>query len=181
MSVLSSFLGSSLPSESAAAQQKAYVTYSFPLHSTDDRPSDTASVTLLEARSVISGAGTTGLRTWEAALLLASFLVSKEGSAIVRGRKVLELGAGTGMLSILCAKHLGVSDIVATDGDEAVVDAIKTNVFLNELDSTKPSQADVQTAALKWGRPVDGSTFSEDYGISGVPDVVLGADVVSLP
>jgi ribosomal protein L11 methylase PrmA len=82
------------------------------------------------------------------------------------------------MLSILCAKHLGVSAIVATDGDEAVVDAIKTNAFLNGLDGNHPSQKVVETAALKWGRRINASTFAEDYGME-VPDVLLGADVVS--
>lgn len=136
-------------------------------------------VTLLESRYVISASGTTGLRTWEAALLLGSFLVSEAGRAIIRGKRVFELGAGTGMLSILCAKHLGVSGIVATDGDEAVVDAIKTNLFLNKLDD-ESTPAALRTAALKWGWPLNAATFAEDYGME-VPDVLLGADVVSWP
>jgi predicted nicotinamide N-methyase len=84
------------------------------------------------------------------------------------------------MLSILCANHLGISGVVATDGDEAVVDAIKTNAFLNEQDGAAPSQGLIRTAALKWGRYIQASTFTEDYGL-GAPDVVLGADVVSQP
>ena len=174
MTALSSLLGSKILSESESAQQKAYVTYAYSRPNTGEGDSLDYSVTLLESRSIISSSGTTGLRTWEAALLLGQFLCSDDGNAIVRGRRVFELGAGTGMLSILCAKHLGVSEIVATDGDEAVVDAIKTNIFLNELDVTTR----VNTAALRWGRPLYGSTFSEDYGME-VPEVVLGADVVS--
>ncbi|KAL5379155.1 hypothetical protein DPSP01_008604 [Paraphaeosphaeria sporulosa] len=173
MESLTSILGSNVPSETDSAQQKAYVTYAFPRHSADNNTVNDNSVTLLESRSVISSSGTTGLRTWEAALLLGQFLSSDRGSAMVRDKRVLELGAGTGMLSILCAKHLGVSGIVSTDGDEAVVDAIKTNVFLNELDA---SRITVNTAALKWGRPLNGSTFLEDYGMD-VPEVLLGADV----
>ncbi|KAF2277924.1 uncharacterized protein EI97DRAFT_374076 [Westerdykella ornata] len=176
MNELSSLLSSTLLPEAASAQQKAYVTYSFPLDRGDSRSSETASVTLLESRSVISASGTTGLRTWEAALLFGSFLVSEGGRRIVQGRNVLELGAGTGMLSILCAKYLGVSRVLSTDGDESVVDAIKANVFLNGLDTEKSSQGLVRTAALKWGRHVIASTFLEDYGME-LPDVVLGADV----
>lgn len=177
MSTMSSFLLSSMPSEAESAQQKAFATYSYPRHSNDDASLDDRTVTLHEARFVVSSSGTTGLRTWEAALLLGSYLASPNGQVEIRGRNVLEIGAGTGMLSILCAKHLGVAGIVATDGDEVVVDAIKTNVFLNELDG--PSPRSVGTAALKWGRPIDKTTFSEDYGME-VPDVLLGADVVSL-
>lgn len=179
MSVLASFLGSHLPSEAASAQQKAYVTYSFPHPPAEKDSNGAASVTLLEARSVISGAGTTGLRTWEAALLLASYLASEQGRTAVHGKRVFELGAGTGLLSILCAKHLGVSGIVSTDGDEAVVDAIRTNAFLNGLDGTNLKRQVVHTAALKWGGYMNSSMFAEDFGME-VPDVVLGADVVCI-
>jgi ribosomal protein L11 methylase PrmA len=97
---------------------------------------------------------------------------------LIEGKRVFELGAGTGMLSILCAKYLGVSGIVATDGDEGIVDALKTNIFLNELNSEGSSHPTIRTAALKWGRPMDASSFAEDYGME-IPDVLLGADVVS--
>ncbi|KAH6842169.1 putative methyltransferase-domain-containing protein [Alternaria rosae] len=155
--------------------QKAFVTYSYPDHLLDDSVTHERTVTLLEARSVISSSGTTGLRTWEAALLLGSHLASEAGRPFVSGKRVFELGAGTGMLSILCAKHLGAAGVVATDGDEAVVDAIKTNLFLNGLDVDDTSRIQVRTA-LRWGHPIDAAAFSEDYGMS-VPDVVVGADV----
>lgn len=177
---MSILLTSNVPSEADSAQQKAYVTYSYSQPTSTDATSADWTVTLLESRSVISSSGTTGLRTWEAALLLGSYLVSEHGQAIVRQKRLFELGAGTGMLSILCAKHLNITGIVATDGDEAVVDAIKTNIFLNELDSSETSACQVRTAALRWGWPIDATTFSEDYGME-VPDILLGADVVSSP
>ena len=179
MSAMSTLLASNIPSEADSAQQKAFVTYSYPLHTTDDFLAQERTVTLLEARSVISSSGTTGLRTWEPSLLLGSYLGSDQTRDLIRGKRVFELGAGTGMLSILCAKHLDVAGIVATDGDEAVVDAIKTNLFLNGLDTDDSSGCQVRTAALKWGYPIDAKTFPEDYGME-VPDIVLGADVVSL-
>ncbi|OAK97144.1 hypothetical protein IQ06DRAFT_296350 [Phaeosphaeriaceae sp. SRC1lsM3a] len=176
MSAMSSLLFSNVPSEADSAQQKAFVTYAFPDRSTDDSASHDRTVTLLEARSVISSSGTTGLRTWEAALLLGSYFASPDGQTSIRGMKVFELGAGTGMLSILCAKYFGIAGIVATDGDEAVVDAIKTNFFLNGLDIDDTSRSVVRTAALKWGWPIDATTFHEDYGMEA-PDIVVGADV----
>lgn len=179
MEALSSILGSSILPESTHAQQKAYVTYAYPRQHSGGSDVEECSVTLLESRSVISSSGTTGLRTWEAALLLGQFLASDQGRAMIRDKRVLELGAGTGMLSILCAKHLDVSGIVSTDGDEAVVDAIKTNSFLNGLDVNEAtSRTAVNTAALRWGWPVKADTFVEDYGME-LPDVLLGADVVS--
>ncbi|KAL6705140.1 hypothetical protein ACN47E_007245 [Coniothyrium glycines] len=176
MSAMSVLLASGLPSEADSAQQKAFVTYSFPGPVSPDSAAHDRTVTLLEARSVISSSGTTGLRTWEAALLLGSYLGSEDGQSFVAHKKIFELGAGTGMLSILCAKHLNVAGIVATDGDEAVVDAIKTNLFLNGLETEASNTCQVRTAALKWGYPIDATTFAEDYGME-VPDIVLGADV----
>lgn len=178
MSAMSTLLTSNVPSESDSAQQKAFVTYSYPLSIADDSTAGDQSVTLLEARSVISGSGTTGLRTWEAALLLGSYLTTEDGRDLIKGKKIFELGAGTGVISILCAKHLKAAGVVATDGDEAVVDAIKTNLFLNGLDADSPEGCQIRTAALKWGWPIDATAFSEDYGME-VPDVLLGADVVS--
>lgn len=177
MSAMSSLLCSPVLPEADSAQQKAFVTYSYPSSLHTHYPCHERTVTLLESRSVISSSGTTGLRTWEAALLLGSFLASERGQTAITGKNVLELGAGTGMLSILCAKHLGVASIAATDGDEAVVEAIKTNFSLNGLDTDDAGGCSVRTAALQWGRSIDASTLSEDYGMK-VPDVVLGADVV---
>ena len=178
MSAMSSLLVSNVPSEADSAQQRTFVTYSYPDHQADEDSSTERSVTVLESRSVLSSTGTTGLRTWEAALLLGSYFTSENGQKLIRGKKVFELGAGTGMLSILCAKHLGVSGMVATDGDESVVDSIKTNIFLNGLDTDDSSLCHIETAALKWGWPLDTTTFSEDYGMEA-PDVLVGADVVS--
>jgi hypothetical protein len=178
MEAMTNLIVTDIPPEAESAQKRAYVTYSYPQHLSDGSVSHERAVTLLEARSVISFSGTTGLRTWEPALLLGSYLVSETGRASIHGKRLFEVGAGTGMLSILCAKHLGVAGVVATDGDEAVVDAIKTNLFLNGLDANETLGCQVRTAALKWGRRVDATTFSEDYGME-VPDIVVGADVVS--
>lgn len=181
MSILSSLLSSNLPPESASAQQKAFVTYTYSTRPIDGpASSNELPVTLLESRAVISSSGTTGLRTWEAALHLGNFLMSENGNEIIRGKNVLELGAGTGLLSILCAKYLEAGRVIATDGDEAVVDAIKTNIFINELDIPEGStRGSIESATLKWGWPLQATTFEEDYGV-GALDVVLGADVVSL-
>lgn len=179
MSLLSSLLSSNLPPESISAQQKAFVTYTYSTRPTDGpASSNELPVTLLESRAVISSSGTTGLRTWEAALHLGNFLISESGNEIIRGKNVLELGAGTGLLSILCAKYLEAGRVIATDGDEAVVDAIKTNIFINELDIPEGSstRGSIESAALKWGWPLQATAFEEDYGV-GALDVVLGADV----
>jgi predicted nicotinamide N-methyase len=130
------------------------------------------SITTLESRSVIASAGTTGRRTWEAALHLAKYLV-ESGSGHVRGKKVLELGAGTGLVSILCARWLGARHVTATDGDDSVVEDLQKNIFLNGLDD----QGTIYAKQLRWGRVID----EDEGGSSPDYDVVLGADIVSRP
>lgn len=155
------------PSEAQAVQQPSYVTYNFSTAS-----NQVPFVTLLESRSLLSTSGGTGFRTWEAALHLGSYLSSDEGSALVRGRRILELGTGTGMLSILCARWLACAHVTATDGDDRVVEALDNNIFLNGL-----QQSDlIDARLLKWGRTLE----EDEGGMQQEVDIVIGADVVSL-
>lgn len=162
-------MGQPLLSASAAAQQKSYVTYTAPVPDPN-----AAQVTLLEAPSLLASSGTSGFRTWEAALFLGAYLSSPEGNHFVTGKNVVELGAGTGFLSIFCAKYLGAQRVLATDGSQEVVSDLKSNINLNKPEGLEL----IQTAILQWGHTI----------IGGVPDcredkrsydLVLGADVVS--
>ena len=163
-------MGQPLPSASAAAQQKSYVTYTAP-----SLGRDAAQVTLLEAPSLLASSGTTGFRTWEAALFLGAYLSSPEGAQFTSGKSILELGAGTGFLSIFCAKKLSAQRVLATDGSQLVINDLKANLHLNGLEGSEL----IQTAILQWGHALiggvaDGRKDSRSY------DVVLGADVVSM-
>ena len=162
-------MGQPLPSASAAAQQKSYVTYTAPILGPD-----TAQFTLLEAPSLLGSSGTTGFRTWEAALFLGAYLSSPERANFISGKSILELGAGTGFLSILCAKYLSAQHVLATDGSQMVINDLKSNLHLNGLEGSEL----IQTAILPWGHTliggvVDGRRHNRSC------DVVLGADVVS--
>jgi len=108
MSHLSTLISAELPPETTAVQQKTYVTFTCiaPGRRWSADPDIEPTVTLLERRHLISGSLTTGFRTWEAALHLGSYLLTTEGADLIRDKSVLELGAGTGFLPILCAKHL---------------------------------------------------------------------------
>ena len=167
---LADLLAQHIPLASEFAQQKCYLTYTAPL-STLSCPQ----ITLLEAPSVLACSGTTGLRTWEAALSLGTYLSSPEGLDLVKGKTVLELGAGTGFLSILCAKHLGTRFVLATDGSAEVIGELESNISVNELNNTDL----VIPAILEWGH-----MLSDDL-LNGAEErrtyeLVLGADVVRL-
>ena len=136
---------------------------------------DAPTITLLEARSLLGSSGDTGLRTWEAALRLGSFLCSNEGRNLIDGKDILELGAGSGFLSILCAKYLNARSVLATDGSGGVVDELKSNIYLIGLEDGRL----IDGAFLKWGDVLaDGALCSREHLYTY--DLILGSDIVSL-
>ena len=136
---------------------------------------------LLESPALLAAGGTTGLRTWEAALFLGAFLW-RDAERWVRGRKVFELGAGTGLVGVLCARYLDAAWVLATDGSAGVVEDLSSNVSLNGLEGC----GRMGNAVLKWGHAlVDGIPDGEGDGRSREEgrgdreyDLILGADVV---
>ncbi|OBT72314.1 hypothetical protein VF21_09306 [Pseudogymnoascus sp. 05NY08] len=189
MNSFASLLTTTIPPEAVAAQEKSYVTYTLsnllrepsslpPSSSSPSSPSlpptDPPTITILESRNLLGGTGTTGFRTWEASLQLSSFLSSPLllPSLSLRGKSVLELGSGTGYLSICCAKYLGASHVTATDGFDTVMTDLGTNLFINDLQDSSL----VSTRELKWGHALLGNedaTFLEHRS----PDFIIGADV----
>lgn len=171
VSSLSMLISAPRPSEAVAVQQRHHVTYHLSsLPRGPNLPDDAADITLLENRSLLSAGGTTGLRTWEAALHLGQFLC--QNPSIVAGKHVLELGAGTGYLSILCVKFLQVAHVIASDGSDDVVNNLPDNFFLNQLQGSSR----INIKDIKWGHALLGT--EEQWWNGGRPiDVVLGADI----
>lgn len=130
------------------------------------------SIITSENRGLILSSGITGFRTWEAALNLATFLSTPAGRAVVSGKHVVELGAGTGLISIYCLKCLDSKSVLATDREPALLANIQDCAVRNNLDSTK-----LHTSIWEWGSPMG---FQNDTGgnRSNSFDVALGADLV---
>jgi predicted nicotinamide N-methyase len=173
MHTLSSLLSSSIPSEATSAQQKSYVTYTISSLSSQSQAEDEniSTTTLLEARNLVAASGTTGLRTWEAALHLGNYLCANSRT-LVQGKSILELGAGTGYVSILCAEHLGAEHVLATDGSDDVVSSLSTNFYLNNLQDS----AKIEGKELKWGHALIGGEHPV-WNAGRKIDLVLGADL----
>ncbi len=168
MTSLSKLLASPIPSEVTAAQQKCYVTYH--LSALAAVSGAVPHLTVFESRSIISASGTTGLRTWEAALHLGQYLCANP--ATIKGKRVLELGAGTGYLSLLCTKYLEAVHCLATDGSDDVITNLPDNIFLNGLQESD----NITPMELRWGHALVGTEEATWNGGRSV-DVVLGADV----
>uniref|UniRef100_UPI00398F3998 elongation factor Ts, mitochondrial isoform X7 n=1 Tax=Pristiophorus japonicus TaxID=55135 RepID=UPI00398F3998 len=102
---------------------------------------------------------------WDAGLALCQYFEEQKTSFC--GKKVIELGAGTGIVGIL-AVLLG-GDVTITDLPCALKQ-IKNNISANVPSSCAHRS---QVCALSWGR--DHGRFPTDY------DFVLGTDIVYLP
>ena len=152
------------------ADEDAFVTFTLAAQDTDHEES----LTLLERRHLVVGSKVTGFTTWQGALHLASYLVTDAGSNLIKGCNVLELGAGTGLLAILCSGILGAQHVTATDGDPAVVESMKDNLRLNDLLDESRVYSDV----LRWGCDEEESLLGRGVLSSRSYDVVLGADIV---
>ena len=137
--------------------------------------------------------GATGMNTWDAAVVLASYLETHP--EIVRGKTVLELGSGTG-LGGMAAAALGAKKTLLTDL-EYTLSNIQANIDSNMSVITG---MDISVAMVDWFRPETYRIFSNSEAEMGEPeeregegegegeegreklnwDVILAADVVWL-
>lgn len=85
-------------------------------------------VTLKENRNKISN-GTTGLNVWESALAISEWAI--ENRCHFDNKHCLELGAGTGLSSLIIAKCCSPKTIHITDGNDRVIENLVENVADN--------------------------------------------------
>ncbi|EJD47875.1 S-adenosyl-L-methionine-dependent methyltransferase [Auricularia subglabra TFB-10046 SS5] len=132
--------------------------------------------TILESRTMIE-AGTTGLHTWGASLALCQHL--QEHPELVRGKRVLELGCGSGLLGIVVAR-LGAEKTILTDGSQEVLDRCRDNV---QRAQNVPYGSAVRFALLDWTDSLidDTSRAMAERVREWDPQIVLCADVVYAP
>ncbi len=166
------------PSILEAAQATSVVTYSMPYTT---RPTSANAVAIEERRNLLASNGTTGFRTWGACLHLATYLAI-EAKHLVFGKSVLELGAGTGLLSLICAGPLSAAYVLATDGAREVQETIKRNTFANSYFARKPSrQIPVENRVFEWGSSAPLESLLTSKCGSVLYDTILGADITYDP
>ena len=89
--------------------------------------------------------------------------------SLIRGRRVLELGAGLALASLAAAAH-GAAAVTAPDGDAAVVARARAAAARNG----GAEGATCSVRQRRWGEPADAAA-------TGAVDVVVAADVVAAP
>ncbi|XP_014505325.1 uncharacterized protein LOC106765272 isoform X2 [Vigna radiata var. radiata] len=116
----------------------------------------------------------TGLMLWESARLMASVLA--ENPSIVAGKRMLELGCGSGgICSMIAARDADL--VVATDGDGFALDLLAKNVASN----IEPSLlTKLTTKRLEWGNKDHIESIKEVVSNRGF-DVIIGTDVTYIP
>jgi predicted nicotinamide N-methyase len=158
----------------AAAQQRSIVSYHLPSDFSSQQP---VCIYIEEARNLLAARGTTGLRVWDTSLHLAYFLFTA-GQSLINSKNVLELGAGTGLLSIFCAGPLKAHRVIATDEDAKVVEAIESNAALNaHLFEKLANKKNLDAKVLDWADTSALSRILQQEGEDVPLDVVLGADI----
>jgi hypothetical protein len=113
----------------------------------------------------------TGGDLWGASVGLARWLLQNPES--VRGKTVLELGSGLGLLGVAAAKA-GASRVVLTD-QPAQMKLLNKNIVLNEDEIKSAGCVAVECAPLMWGD--DDALRDLLSGLDYTVDVVLAADV----
>lgn len=154
--------------------------------STNDVLDGFEGITIREEGSAVSK-GTTGLRTWEAGLRLASHIVGHPYLVTSPKTRIVELGSGTGFLGSVCAKISAASHtrIWLTDVPGQVVARICDTLALNKLDDSP----DVRVQGLDWLELQEERQQSDqrddlptiNFLKDAKPTLVLAADVVYDP
>ena len=126
-----------------------------------------------------------GAQTWGGACLLADMIVNSPhdfglqlSSKIRTPLRILELGAGTGLVGLAVAKLLASSktpsELVLTDFHPSVLDNLRQNVASNAPSSQSPVSMSVHS--LDWSEFP--SSRSHDPPFDRVFDTLYGADII---
>lgn len=130
-----------------------------------------------ENRSILVSSGQTGHRTWESSLAFTDFVCQNQ-TQFKDTDCFIELGCGTGLVSMAMGKLSLARRILATDGSELVVSRLRKAIAQNDL------VAKVQTDVLDWTDldsvaklPKSASIFAGDilYGLSSIYPTLLNA------
>jgi len=141
---------------------------------------DTIPLRQVNIRQTSFGCGRLGATVWPSGIALAA-LLSGDYRSLVEGKRVLELGSGCGLPSLVAKDVAGASDVVATDyweEDDGKFDAdrlVPKNLFGANLAHNLGSQTAVMH--LDWHDQFSVMNVYEKFQ----PDIIIGSDLVYYP
>jgi predicted nicotinamide N-methyase len=129
---------------------------------------------------------TLGAQTWGGACVLAEIIIQnphgfglhpEQSSRTAGGLKILELGAGTGLVSLAVYRHLAsqglCATIYSTDFNSLVLDNLTHNICINKLAIPGPRDPEILSGLLDWSDP-----DAANPDLFNSIDLVLGADII---
>mmetsp|Transcript_3489 Transcript_3489/g.7606 ORF Transcript_3489/g.7606 Transcript_3489/m.7606 type:complete len:388 (-) Transcript_3489:164-1327(-) len=133
-------------------------------------------------RQTSFGCGRLGATIWPSGIALAS-LLSGDMRTLVEGRRVLELGSGCGLPTLVSKDICGASDVLATDyweEEDGKFDAdrlVPKHLFGANLAYNLGSSGSSAVKRLDW-HDTNGIIYAADQFR---PDVIIGSDLVYYP
>jgi predicted nicotinamide N-methyase len=109
-------------------------------------------------------------RVWGCSILLSTWLFAHPW--LLRGKSVLELGSGCGLMGIAAA-CCGPHECILTDFSDNSLDMIRTNVNLNAASNNR-LPAICKICKLDWFKPL---TIAEGFCHPGTFDVILASEI----
>lgn len=126
---------------------------------------------ILTFRQDWGGSSSTGAAIWNGANIATRYLEESTGAESVKGKTVIELGAGVGYEGII-AHLLGAKEVAITDGSEEVLKLADENIAINCDISKSP----VYSGRLRWNTE-DEKAFLQN---GKTWDIILASDVTYL-
>jgi predicted nicotinamide N-methyase len=139
------------------------------------------------------------LRLWEAGATLAEYLL--HDPCLVKGKRVVELGAGVGLTGLVAAGCCGASSVCLTDYTDASLDNLRHNVSINhewlheqrQGEGVAQENENISVGYLDWSTygdessnrqhhearlpPLDDRRLLSSYKTLSEADVLIAADV----
>lgn len=150
--------------------------WTFTTHFTDTSIAPTLHTLSIMEPAYSSGAEL-GWKTWNAAIVLVQFLGASPLDTFV-GKDVLELGCGTGLSGIFCAKF-GARSVLMTDYNLKVLETVQENVVRNGLTNVSVKRLDWVEIQKQSDRI--SNVESDEMEKEAKYDTIVGSDIVYDP
>ena len=141
--------------------------FTLPSLNDGDVPTHACVVEDVSAPTLCASTSKLATYTWPAATALAQWIVESDAT-LWAGRRVLEMGSGTGLVGIVAALR-GAQHVTFSDADEAALHCVRLGIRRNSIDARG-----VSVVRLAWGE----AEALELIGGLHPFDTVLGADVL---